>query len=367
MKKTFQLILIFLCPLFAMAKGFTITGSVQGLQSGTVTLAYINQAGEDTTLTSTITGGAFTFAGITPEPQLVRLTITEGWPYNTSFFLENAAINIKLVKDAPEKTTITGSVSEMVYEKLEPGLSVFFENARQSKAAHQQAAATHNLRALQAADSVWFAQQGQWIQHIRNTNAPHTDNYAALYFIRWLLFKPDNYDAIFAAYKELSPTVKQSMAGKKLLTDLEHLHRTLPGQPAAEITGKDTLGRPVTLAAFKGKVLLLDFWASYCGPCRQENRNMQPVYQKCHAAGFEIVSLSLDDARHAWTQAILADGMTWPQLSELRGGASASAGVYDVSDLPRNVLIDRSGKIYAKDLHGEDLVGAIESLLAKGK
>ena len=94
---------------------------------------------------------------------------------------------------------------------------------------------------------------------------------------------------------------------------------------------------------------------------------MLPVYEKYHAAGFEIVSLSLDDARQAWLQAIKGDGLPWLQVSELRGGASASAGIYDITDLPRNVLIDRAGKIYAKDLHGDELVTAVEGLLGKRK
>ena len=363
MKKTLHLILIFLCPLMAFTKGFTLKGHIEGLQTGTATLAYVNEVGDDTILITQITDGTFTFTGGVPEPELARFNITEGWVYNTNLFLENTTINMHLVKDDADKTVITGSTSNIVFEKLSPGLNTFFEHARANTSAHQQAAATHNIAALQTADSLWAVQQRQWVQTI----LLNADNYAALYFIRWLLFKPDNYDAIFSAFKQLSPAVRNGPAGKKLLSDFEHLHKTLPGQPAPEITGKDTLGRQVTLAAYKGKVILLDFWSSYCGPCRQENRRMLPVYQKYHDAGFEMISLSLDYDRRLWLQAMQTDGMIWPQASDLRGGAGASAGIYDITDLPRNVLIDRTGKIYAKDLHGEDLIKAMESLLEKGK
>ena len=367
MKRTIQLILIFLSPLFVVAKGFTIGGTIEGFQTGTITLAYINASGEDTTLTATITGGNFTFTDNKIEPQLARLQITEGWAYNTNLFLENSAISIHLVKDAPEKTTITGSASQLDYEKLEPGLSTFFEQARQNVGHHQQLIATLNNPVMRAADSLWLIQQGQFIHSISAVITANNNNYAALYFIQWLLFRPADFDSIMSVFMQLSPGVRQSMAGKKFVADFEHLHRIQPGQPAPEIMGNDTAGHPVKLAMFKGKVVLLDFWASFCGPCRYENRNMSPTYRQYHPEGFEIVSLSLDSDRDQWIGALQVDGMTWPQLSELRGGAGATAAVYDVSVLPRNVLIDRTGKIYVKDLHGQDLYDTIEMLLKKGK
>jgi len=367
MKKTLHIILLFLCPLVVLSKGFTVKGSIDGLQTGTVTLAYVNENSEDTTLTSPIVGGAFTFTDRVPEPELAKLTVTEGWPYNTSFFLENAAIKIHLVKDAAEKTTVTGSASEIIYEKLQPGMIDFFEHAHQNENAHHQTAVTRVSGALERADSIWTAQQNQWIQTIRAEITANADNYAALYFIQWLLFKPVNYDAIFSAYMQLSHTVRNGLAGKKFNADFEHMHRISIGQPAPEISGKDTLGNPVTLAQFKGKVVLLDFWSSYCGPCRIENKRLQPVYQKYHASGFEIISLSLDNERNLWLAALRADAMPWTQGSDLRGGAGAAAGTYDITELPRNILIDRTGKIYAKDLHGDELTEALEFLLGKGK
>jgi thiol-disulfide isomerase/thioredoxin len=367
MKKILYLILIFLPPLFAASKGFTIKGNIAGLQTGTVTLAYINGTGDDTTLSTNVIKGMFTFTGTTPEPQLARLTITEGWAYNVSFFLENKPIDIHLVKDAAEKTSITGSVSEIVYEQLQPGLSTFFNNARQNEGAHHQTSITGINHVVQSADSLWAAQQQQWMQTIRASISANAENYAALYFIKWLLFKPDNYDAILSLYKQLSPAVRNGAAGKKFLTDFEHLRKVSVGQPAPEINSKDTLGRPVTLATFKGKVVLLDFWSSYCGPCRLENRRMIPVYEKYHAAGFEIVSLSLDNERNLWLSALHVDAMLWTQGSDLRGGAGAAAGTYDITDLPRNFLIDRNGKIYAKDIHGDDLTDALKTLLGVGK
>lgn len=367
MKKLLHLTLIILCPLLALSNGFKLTGSIEGLPSGTGSLAYLSDSGEDTTISTQITGGHFTLSGKLAEPELVRLTISGGWSYTLSFFLENAPVSIRMTKDADEKTVITGSASQATYEKLKPGLNDFFAHARESKSAAEQAAATHNKQAALHTDSLWASQQRQWIQTISSTIDAHPDDYAALYFIQWLLFKPDHMDAIHSVFMRLSPAVRKGPAAKKFLADFEHLNKALPGSPAPEISGSDTAGHTTTLAPLKGKIVLLDFWASYCGPCRQENRRMLSSYQKYHPVGFEILSFSLDNERPLWVAAIRADGLPWPQASDLRGGAGATAGTYDITDLPRNLLIDQSGIIYAKDLHGDVLIEAIEHLLGKGK
>ena len=189
--------IIMLAPLITCSKGFTIKGNITGIQVGTVSLAYVNADGEDTTISSPVNAGAFAFAGIVQEPQLARLTVTEGGSYSKEFYLENSSINIQAAKDDADKTNITGSGNQAVFEKLKPGLDDFFEHARQNKNAHSQFASTHDLQALQLADSVWNRQQGQFIQSIHSSILAKPDNYAALHFIRWLLFKPDNYEAIF--------------------------------------------------------------------------------------------------------------------------------------------------------------------------
>lgn len=363
MKNSVYFLLIFLCPLIALSQGFTIRGSIDGLQTGSVSMDYHNEAGDDTTIHATITSGKFMLAGKVAEPEAVRLTITSGWAYNVSFYLENSPIEIKMVKDADEKTKISGSVSNVTFEKLKPGLADFFDYARQNTAAHQQYEGSHDVYALHSADSIWAVQSSQWMKTIHSAIAENPQNYAALYYIKWLLFRPSDFDAIRSLYMQLSPTVRKGWAARKFLAELDHISRTSPGGQAPDINGKDTTGKAVSLSAYKGKVILLDFWASYCGPCRQENKRMVPFYQKYHNDGFEIVSFSLDDQRPRWVQAILADGMIWPQASELRGGASGTAAIYDITDLPRNVLIDKTGKIFARDLHGDGLRDAIEKLL----
>src|SRR5688572_6193034 len=109
MKNLFTILLTILSPFIVLAKGFVVTGNIEGLQAGVALLTYTDAGGKDTTVTTIVANGKFTFAGKAAEPALATLKITEGWGYNFDFFLENANINISLVKDASEKTVITGS------------------------------------------------------------------------------------------------------------------------------------------------------------------------------------------------------------------------------------------------------------------
>jgi peroxiredoxin len=371
MKSVLKLLLLAIIPQLAIAKptaGFVIKGTIEGLASGTVSVAYANLQGNDTTINAPIVAGKFTLTGQVPEPELAQFTVTAGWQYGTKFFIENTVISFNLIKDSPEKTSITGSSSNLIYERLEPQQRAFFEQARSYDATQKQAKSTHNKALQKSYDSTWAVQEHQWFETIHASITANNRNYAALYFIRWLLFHPDNFTTIMALFNRLDATVRNGPAGKDFTAAFDKAYKTAIGQPAPEIVGKDTSGKTVTLASLKGKVVLLDFWASYCASCRQQNPRLKAVYDKYHPSGFDIVSLSLDNARSQWVSAIEHDKLNWPQASELRGGAGASAGVYDVTDLPRNFLIDRAGKIIGKDLFGEDLIEKLQQAVAdKGK
>ena len=365
-KSTTSLLLIIFSSLLVFANpqnGFIVKGTVHGLDTGTVQLAYRNISGEDTTVTAAITGGKFTINGQVPEPELARFNILTGWSYNISFFIENAEITFSLIKGAEDKTEITGSSSNIVYERLEPQLRRFFDNAHKYDAVHEHAVSSHNTTAVLSTDSIWNAQLQQWTGTIRSAIANNPKNYAGLYFIKWLLFHPLNYDTIMSLFMSLDPSVRNGLSGTAFAADYHHARQISIGQPAPEISGKDTSGNTQTLASLKGKIVLLDFWASYCLRCRQENPQLKIVYEKYHQQGFEILSVSLDYERASWTQAIQRDKMSWQHASDLRGGASASAAVYDVQDIPRNWLIDRKGNIIAIDLSTGDLNEKLEKLL----
>ncbi|MDD6854574.1 MAG: TlpA disulfide reductase family protein [Prevotella sp.] len=149
---------------------------------------------------------------------------------------------------------------------------------------------------------------------------------------------------------------------KHLLTSLEKRH---PGLQYKDLTMSDMDGKSVRLSNWvgKGKYVLVDFWASWCGPCRQEMPNVVEAYRKYKSKNFEIVGVSFDERKGAWTAAVKQLGMTWPQMSDLRGWQSAAASVYGINSIPANVLLDPKGKIVAVDLRGDDLQTTLAGLL----
>ena len=148
---------------------------------------------------------------------------------------------------------------------------------------------------------------------------------------------------------------------KQLLASYE---KRKPGTMFHELTMKDMEGREVKLSqwAGKGNYVLVDFWASWCGPCRQEMPNVIQNYERYHAKGFEVVGVSFDQKKDAWVAAVQQIGMRWPQMSDLKGWQCAASDIYGVRSIPASVLLDPQGKIIAIDLRGKALGAKLKEI-----
>jgi peroxiredoxin len=158
----------------------------------------------------------------------------------------------------------------------------------------------------------------------------------------------------------------KSKYAKKLLSELPKGAPAI-GQPAPEISLADTTGKKIiSLSSLKGKVVLIDFWASWCRPCRMENPNVVKAYEKYQDAGFTVFSVSLDDNKNNWAQAIRKDNLKWTShVSDLKGWQSSAAKLYGVTGIPATFLIDRNGNIIGKNLRGEELESMLEKVCIK--
>lgn len=182
----------------------------------------------------------------------------------------------------------------------------------------------------------------------------HPDALASI-FVLMNAMKTIPPSAVKGLFSSLSDEVKNSTYGKMAQAAIKNTTITAIGAIAPNFTLKDVKGHPVSLASFRGKYVLIDFWASWCGPCRAENPNVVAAYNRYKQENFTILGVSLDKDKTDWTDAIQQDKLTWTQVSDLKGWNNAAARLYRVTGIPANFLIDPSGKIIAKNLRGRAL------------
>jgi thiol-disulfide isomerase/thioredoxin len=152
---------------------------------------------------------------------------------------------------------------------------------------------------------------------------------------------------------------------KRLEYEISRASTSTPGMQAPNLAGMTPDSSTYALNQMRGKVVLVDFWASWCGPCRRENPNVKALYEKYKDKGFEILGVSLDSNRDAWIKAIATDGLTWKHISDLRGWQSGHAELYSVSSIPQTVLLDREGKIIQRNLRGEALSAKLKEVFGE--
>ena len=169
-------------------------------------------------------------------------------------------------------------------------------------------------------------------------------------------------------YAHLTPRIKNAYLGKKLGATLEQMRRTAEGSIAPDFTLTTPDGQELSLASLRGNYVLVDFWASWCGPCLREVPNVKKIYDKFHDKGFEIIGVSLDEDKEAWINAIDKHGLNWKHVSSLKGWNCPVAQLYSVTGIPAMFLLDKDGKIVLKSkVTEDDAVLCSASIDSKGR
>ena len=340
---------------------FHINGQLKNLQATHIYLIYIKD-NKQILDSATVTNGTYVLTGEVAEGS--PATLLDVSPRNrpaqrdvARIYLTPESISISHV-DSFSNSVVTGSAVNVdyqqimaaatPYEKREMAMMPAYQAARQAKdeVTAQSIEAQAKLIDQAVDDSVYAP-------FVRN----HPQSPLAVYVLQLYAKNDPDAPALRSLFDGLSPAVKASTGGKAFGEKMAIAAKTSVGATAMNFTQNDTAGKPVTLSAFRGKYVLVDFWASWCGPCRAENPNVVSAYAKYHPKGFDILSVSLDRPgdKDKWLKAIYADKLDWTHVSDLQFWQNAVAVQYGVGSIPQNFLIDPQGKIIGKGLRGEDL------------
>jgi len=347
----------------AQSPGFTMTVTASNTGNGYLYVSRRTNRGW-LNLDSTRTGsGPMVLKGRLDAPELLFLRVDES---NTGVpvFGENSLIKVITDFKDPRKTTVRGSEIHDEFtryssekEKLSSqrqGLSEEYKKARNS-------GDQKKMKDLEAMLKELPLKERQYnLDYVK----AHPGSHLSPYILRNVMYYSLQLEELTSLVSSLDKSLDRSVYVTDLRERIAVLEKVAVGRKYTDIILPGQDGKPFKLSDHVGgKIILLDFWASWCGPCRAENPNVVGLYRDYHPKGFDIVGVSLDNGKSQWLEAIKKDNLTWHHMSDLKGWNSAGAALYGVTSIPHTVLIDRDGVIIAKNLRGEQLRAKLSQLL----
>ncbi len=337
---------------------YAIIGKVTGLDTGLIILNHRQTGKNDTAV---LDHGYFTYKGKADTAEVCSITLGK---QTKRFFLENGKISMLIKKDSLPYALISGTKVQDEYNYFHNQLSksVTDQMAAVDKA-YDSANNKKNQRAMDSLDKVYNALDLEQKQLVMDFTKSHPSSVVSAFEIYNNFSYNPRLGQLDSLFQQLDTSVRVTYFGRQLRDLIVKTKLTAIGNPAPDFASNDENGKSVSLSSLKGKYVLIDFWASWCGPCRLENPNVVKAFHKFHDKGFDIFGVSLDDTKADWLKAIKKDGLSWTQVSDLKGWQAWAVSLYGIKGIPMNYLLDKNGLIVAKGLRGEELDSKLSELL----
>ena len=347
---------------------FLISGEAKGIENGKKVFVEIQtETGSLAKDTAIVTDGKFELKGITKGIDLGFIRF-EDEQINLPLILEEGNIKVTIDKDSIHKSSLGGTLNNDKFQKFNTDSRVISEKVvkfeKENGPTMQQAQMSKDTVTINKLLKEYKKFQNEMNEYSKKFIVENNDAYLSVLLLENFLMRQYlTPEEVKAHYSKLDKSLLETKSAKNIKKNLEALTEVTSGKPAPNFSAPSPDGTVISLKESLGKVTIIDFWASWCGPCRAENPNVVAMYNELHDKGLNIIGVSLDKDAAKWKEAIAKDKLTWPHVSNLKFWDEPIAKQYNVQSIPATFILDAKGNIVAKDLRGEELKAKVKELL----